>query len=120
MSDEHVAAGNEKFLLGRFFCSVCWASRAMSHCIPAPFCTRTVKVLYGIAVAAEVRVLFALLALLTLPLCVVFCGIRSRVLFLFIIISNSRSDMGADACVRCTDSVIPPFMCADIKKLCIS
>ena len=78
------------------------------------------KVLYGIAVAAEVRVLFALLTLLTLPLCVVFCGIRSRVRFLLMIISNSRSDMGAAACVRCTDSVIRPFTCADENNLCIS
>lgn len=76
--------------------------------ILAHFCVRTVKVLYGIAVAVEVSVLLALLTLLELPFRTVFCGIRSKVRFLFINISNSKSVIGAAMCVGgggvCTDS----------------
>lgn len=99
-------------LLGSFLCIGCWASLAISLMTLALFCARTVKVLYGIAVAGEVSVLFALLTLLELPFRVAFCGIRSKVRFLLIIISNSRSEISAAVCVGgvCVDSGMDPFL----------
>lgn len=83
------------------------------------FCARTVKVLYGIAVAVEASVLFALLTLLELPFRMVFCGIRSKVRVLLINISNSNSEIGATVCVEdvCPDSGTDSFLFVTIREI---
>jgi hypothetical protein len=90
--------------------------------ILALFCARTVKVLYGIAVAVEVSVLLALLTLLELPFRIAFCGIRSKVRVLLINISISDSVIGAAVCAGdvCPDSGTDPFLFSTVKETKLS